>query len=208
MRLSLQRDAALVARDDPRLEPGLALVESFPFRVRGPGFSTLLQLILEQQVSVKAADAMWRKLNNVAQPLTPETFLDLTPDDLRACGFSRQKMRYGAGLANAIVGGEFAFDEVSDLPDEDAIIRLTDLKGIGTWTAECYLLFGLGRPDIMPAKDLALMIGWQMLAGLESRPSPDELYLAAEAWRPRRSAAAFLIWRYYVDRQRGRQLPG
>ncbi len=167
-----------------------------------------MRLILEQQVSVQAAEAMWRKLGNVLQPLTPEGLLTLSEDNLRACGFSRQKMRYGAGLAEAVISGGLDFDHIDTLPDAQAIDALVELKGIGTWTAECYLLFGLGRPDILPAKDLALMVGWQMLAELETRPTPEELIAASEAWRPRRTAASFLIWRYYVAEQQGRRLPG
>lgn len=186
----------------------MPLIDSFPFRPRGPGFPTLLQLILEQQVSVRAAEAMWRKLSEVLRPVTPEGFLALAPETMRACGFSRPKMNYGAGLAKAVLDGDLELESLATVPDAQAIDRLTTLKGIGTWTAECYLLFGLGRPDILPAKDLALMVGWQMLAGLDARPSAQELAEAAEAWRPRRSAAAFLIWRYYVARQKGRSLPG
>ena len=203
----LQQAAALVAADEPRLAPALPLIDTFPFRLRGPGFPTLLQLILEQQVSVRAAEAMWRKLSACLQPVTPAGFLTLSDDTMRACGFSRPKMRYGTALAHAVIDRHLDFDAIGEMDDADAIETLTRLKGVGTWTAECYLLFGLGRPDILPAKDLALMVGWQMLAGLESRPSAPELAEAAEAWRPRRSAAAFLIWRYYVAKQKDKSLP-
>lgn len=204
----LQQAAEQVAADEPRLAPALPLIDAFPFRLRGPGFPTLLQLILEQQVSVRAAAAMWRKLSTVLQPVTPDGFLTLSDDTMRACGFSRPKMRYGSALAQAVIDRHLDFDGIGEMDDSDAIETLTRLKGVGTWTAECYLLFGLGRPDILPSKDLALMVGWQMLAGLDSRPSAGELAAAAEAWRPRRSAAAFLIWRYYVDKQKDKSLPG
>lgn len=205
---NLQNDAARVVAGDPRLAPALPFMESLPFQLRGSGFTTLLRLILEQQVSVRAAEAMWQKLGSVLQPITPEGLLTLTPETLRACGFSRQKMRYGAGLADAVIDGSLDFAAIDSMPDDQAVDALTQLKGVGTWTAECYLLFGLGRPDILPAKDLALMVGWQMLAGLEDRPTPQELIDASQAWRPRRTAASFLIWHYYVAQQKGRKLPG
>lgn len=195
---ALTADAHALAEAEPRFAPALEYTQRFPFRLRGPGFATLLQIILDQQVSTHAAAAMWAKFTARLDPVTPEGFLALEDETLKACGFSRQKTRYGRGLATALAEGTLDLEGLADLPDDEAIAALTALKGIGPWSAECYLLFGLGRRDVFPAGDLALQVGWQRIAALDARPSPAELLDHAEAWRPRRTAAAYLIWRHYL----------
>lgn len=195
---ALNRDAEALARQDRRFRPALAHTERFPIRLRGPGFPTLLKIILDQQVSTHAAAAMWARFTAQVDPVTPAAFLDLSEDMLKACGFSRQKTRYARGLAQALVDRTLDLDDLARAPDDEAIAALTALKGIGPWSAECYLLFGLGRRDVLPAGDLALQVGWQHMAGLEARPTAGELLAHGEAWRPRRTAASYLIWRNYL----------
>jgi len=203
--VALTADMAVLAERIPVLAPALDHVERFPVRLRGPGFATLLKIILDQQVSTAAADAMWRRLEETLPAVEPEGFLTLDADTLKACGFSRQKTAYGQALARAILDGDIDLDHVARLEDTPAMEALTALKGIGSWSAECYLLFGLGRRDVLPAKDLALQIGWQIAAGTETRPGHDDLYALGEDWRPHRSAASFMLWRIYLAWQAERR---
>ena len=170
------------------------------FAPRPPGFPTLVRLILEQQVSTKAAAAMWAKLADRVGAVVPSAVLGLDDETLKACGFSRQKIRYARALAEAVGDGSLDLAAVAAEPDDEAVIDLlTALPGIGRWTAENYMLWVLGRRDVLPAGDLALLIAWQRLAGLDTRPKPDALREMAEPWRPRRSAATYLLWHFYLD---------
>ena len=197
---ALLADAEALAAVDSRLGRAATLDWTFPIRQRPQGFATLVYIILEQQVSLAAARAMYAKLTATIDPLTPDAFLTLDDDTLKTCGFSRQKMRYARLLAEAIGSGDVDLDAIAAMGDDDAIAALCRIVGIGEWSAECYLLWALGRRDVMPAKDLALQIGWQWLLEASGRPTAEELRAAAEPWRPRRTAAALLIWNYYLSR--------
>jgi DNA-3-methyladenine glycosylase II len=168
------------------------------FRRRRNGFATLLHIILEQQVSIDAAAAMHRRLSGLCRPLVPDAFLALDDATLRACGFSRQKMGYARHLAEKVRGGEFDFARLAEADDEAAQAALVSLKGIGRWSAEIYLIFALGRPDIWPAADLGLQIAVGERLGLAARPPEPELRRLGEAWRPWRSVAACLFWQSYL----------
>lgn len=176
------------------------------FRRRRNGFATLLHIILEQQVSIDAAAAMHRRLSGLCRPLAPDTFLALDDATLRACGFSRQKMGYARRLAEKVHCGEFDFARLAVADDEAASATLVALNGIGRWSAEIYLIFALGRPDIWPAADLGLQIAVGERLGLAARPSEPELRRLGEAWRPWRSVAACLFWQSYLH-DRGRSPP-
>src|SRR5205814_439765 len=128
------------------------------FRRRRNGFETILHIILEQQVSIDAAAAMFRRLHGLCRPLAPAPFLALDAATLRSCGFSRQKMAYGRGLAEAVQTGRLDFARLRAVSDAEALAELVALKGIGRWSAEIYLIFALGRPDVWPAADLGLQI--------------------------------------------------
>ncbi|HTT80649.1 MAG TPA: DNA-3-methyladenine glycosylase 2 family protein [Stellaceae bacterium] len=176
------------------------------FRRRQNGFATLLHIILEQQVSIDAAAAMHRRLAGLCQPLAPPNFLALDDDTLRRCGFSRQKMGYGRGLAAAVAEGRLEFAALADAPDDEAFAALVALKGIGRWSAEIYLIFALGRADIWPAADLGLQIAVGECLGLPARPREAELRALGDQWRPWRSVAACLFWQSYLH-ARGRAAP-
>lgn len=166
-------------------------------RPRDRGFGTLLRTIIGQQVSFKAADAMWRKFEALAgNPADPARLLALTPEELRAAGFSRQKAAYGVGLAEAVASGAIDF---AALPadDEEAIAALTTLKGIGRWSAEVYLLFSEGRADVFPAGDLAVQLEAGRMLGLPERPGEKATRALAEGWRPWRGAMASFLWHRY-----------
>jgi DNA-3-methyladenine glycosylase II len=176
------------------------------FRRRRNGFATLLHIILEQQVSIDAAAAMHRRLAGLCRPLAPEPFLALDDATLRSCGFSRQKMAYGRGLAAAVASGSIDFAALADADDASALASLVRLKGIGRWSAEIYLIFALGRPDVWPAADLGLQLAIMECLGLGERPSEPALREIGDRWQPWRSVAACLFWQSYLD-ARGRAVP-
>lgn len=168
-----------------------------PVRRQPPGFPGLLRIITAQQVSAASAAAIITRLDKAVRRLTPRAFLRLGDEDLKAVGFSRAKMRYGRALAEALESGALDLDGVAALDDEAAIAALMTAPGIGRWTAEVYLLFALGRPDVWPVGDLAVRVAAQRLKGLPERPSLDEMMALGEPWRPYRSAAARLLWHLY-----------
>jgi len=160
------------------------------------GFGGLMRSIVGQQVSVHAARSIWLRLEAAAPSMEATEFLALSDEQLRAVGLSNAKMRYGRSLASDIAEGRIDFAALDQLDDETAIAMLTQAKGIGRWTAEIYLMFAHGRPDIMPGLDLGLLIAAQHLKRMRKRPDAKRLIRIAEPWRPWRSAAALLLWHY------------
>jgi len=185
------------------IDAGLARVVSSygppPLWAREPSFATLIHIILEQQVSLASANAAFARLLDVASPLTPERFLTLDDELLRGVGFSRQKQRYGRHLAQCILAGDLDLATLPDLTDEETRQTLMQVKGIGAWTADIYLMAALLRPDIWPVGDLALAVAAQQVKGLAARPTPDELTELAEPWRPWRAVAARILWHNYLS---------
>jgi DNA-3-methyladenine glycosylase II len=166
-------------------------------RVRDRGYATLLRTIIGQQVSVAAAQSIWNKLEAQVGDLTdPETIAAASDEQLRAAGLSRQKASYARSLAEEVTSGRLDFAQLSE-DDEEAIAQLVSIKGIGRWSAEIYLLFAEGRPDIWPAGDLAVQIEIGRILGHEERPPEKLMRDLAEAWRPHRGAAAILAWHHY-----------
>ena len=195
-----------LARRDPdmaRLFKAAALPD---LRSRSTGYGTIMKIISGQQVSTAAARAINGRMEAVANPMTPEVFTKLSDNDLRAIGFSRQKMSYGRAIAAAVLAGEFSFRRVARMEDEAAISEMIKLRGVGRWTAEVYLLFALRRPDIWPVDDLGIVIGMQGLKGLKDRPDNNAMIEYGEAWRPLRSVAARMLW-HYVDCSRRGLIP-
>lgn len=186
-----------LAENDPDMAKAYARCGLPPERSSEPGFAGLIRMIAGQQVSVQSARAIVSRLEERADPLTAERFLALAEDDLKAVGFSRPKMRYGRILAEEITSGRLDIDGLVDLEDEAAMAALTRVKGIGPWTAEIYLLFALGRPDIWPVDDLALCVAVQHLKSLAQRPDRKAMLTLGEAWRPFRSTAARFLWHLY-----------
>jgi DNA-3-methyladenine glycosylase II len=176
------------------------------FRRRRNGFGTLLHIILEQQVSIDAAAAMHRRLVGLCNPLTPATYLRLDDATLRACGFSRQKMGYARHLAALVESGRLDFARIALADDEAALTQLLSVKGIGRWSAEVYMLFALGRPDIWPAGDLALQAAVGDHLGANAPRNELELRRLGTTWQPWRSVAACIFWQSYLH-ARGRTAP-
>ena len=184
-----------------KVEPAFAravLAVGYPEpRIRDRGYVTLLRTIVAQQISVKAADSVWAKVAAAVDPVDdPAVMVAASDETLRAAGLSRQKIGYCRSLAQLVAGGTL---DLHDLPadDKEAIAALMLIKGIGRWSAEIYLLFAEGRPDIWPAGDLAVQEDVGRLLGHDVRPGEKLVRELAEAWRPYRGAAAIFAWHHY-----------
>ena len=196
----------MLGAEDPALN---AVIEHFgvpEFWQRRPGFETLVLLILEQQVSLESGAAMYRRLLDLAGAVTPQSLDAAGNDALRSIGVTRQKAEYLLGLAKAVINGELDFDEIEASTVETSRSRLTALKGIGSWTADAYLLSAGRRPDMWPVGDRALQVGAAEVLGMNTVPDQDQLEILGEPWRPVRAVAARLIWHAYLT-TRGRVEP-
>ncbi len=186
-----------IAAREPAMARALEIAGYPAPRPRATGHVTLLRTIVGQQVSVAAAASIWSKLEaRLGEGLPPERLLAADFDELRGCGLSRQKQGYARSLCELVVAGEICLDSLPD-DDEEAIALLTRIKGIGRWSAEIYLLFAEGRPDIWPAGDLGVQAGLHRILGLPERPKEKETRALAEPWRPHRGAAAIFTWHCY-----------
>lgn len=186
-----------VAVREPRIGMVLETAGYPEPRIRPTGYMTLLRTIVGQQVSVAAAASMWRKLEaELGEGFTPASLLARDFDTLRACGLSRQKQGYARSLCELVENGELDFDSLP-ADDEEAIAQLTRIKGIGRWSAEIYLLFAEGRPDIWPAGDLAVQKAIGRILGHDEMPKEKVVRELAEAWRPHRGAVAIFAWHTY-----------
>ena len=188
---------ALSARE-PAIAAAVARVGYPEPRIRDRGVATLLRTIVGQQVSYQSADAVWRRLEEAlgGDATNTAAWIAASDETLRGAGLSRQKLGYARSLAGLVESGEL---DLANLPanDEAAIAELVKVKGIGRWSAEIYLLFAEGRPDIWPAGDLAVQIEVGRLMGLPDRPSEALTREIAEGWRPHRGAAAIFTWHHY-----------
>lgn len=200
--IAVARDA--LARLDPALARAHAQVPAFEWRLRTGGFEGLFRMIVEQQVSVAAAAAIWRRVvEGLDGEVTPASVLTRDFDALRGLGLSGQKARYAHEIARAHVEGDIDFDHLESLSDEEAVARLTAIKGVGKWTAETFLMFCEGRTDVFPAGDIALQEAMRWADGAALRPREREAYARSERWKPHRSVAAHLLWGWYGAVKRG-----
>jgi DNA-3-methyladenine glycosylase II len=182
-----------------------AVLEKFgppPMWERDPGFSTLIYIVLEQQVSLASANAAFEKLNKHSPLLTPTSFLNISDTDLKKIGFSRQKMRYCRNIASAVKDGSLPIDEFLYMPDKGVRLKLLKITGIGPWTSDIYLLMALSRPDIWPIGDLALISALQRVKNLPERPTHAEFASLGEPWKPWRAVAARILWHYYLSAEK------
>lgn len=193
----LRKAMDALATIEPAFGKRLGEIGYPPPRIRDRGYQTLLRTILGQQVSVASADAVWRKLSDtLGDASDPKSFVAASDEVLRGAGMSRQKIGYAQSLAEQLVSGTLDLDALP-ADDEEAIAALTSVKGIGRWSAEVYLLFAEGRPDIWPAGDLAVRIETGKILGKAERPSEQDIRETAEAWRPHRGTAAIFAWHSY-----------
>jgi DNA-3-methyladenine glycosylase II len=188
-----------LADADPALAASVRRYGPPPLWAREPSFSTLVHLILEQQVSLASAQAAFDRLNAaLGGVVEPQRLLALTNADLRTVGFSRQKAGYARDLAVALVDG-FDLDQLRRAPDDEVRARLMGLRGVGRWTADIYLIMCLRRPDVWPHGDLALAAAARELLGLPAPPTFGELERRADEWRPHRATAARILWHHYLS---------
>ena len=171
-----------------------------PWR-REPGFATLIRIILEQQVSLASAKVAFDRLSDSLGEITPPKLIQLSDEELKRVGFSRQKTRYARELATAILDKNLDLRALEQLDSATVRQKLTAIKGIGDWTADMYLMMALGRLDVFPAKDLAVAIAIKEIKQLDTRPSISELTDIAAAWQPYRAIATMLLWHYYLNRK-------
>jgi DNA-3-methyladenine glycosylase II len=188
--------AALV-KLDPRLVPVWARAGQVNLRTTQKGFFGMAKVICGQQLSTASAAAIWNRLIALEGAGEAASFLLLDEAALRGAGLSRGKVNSMRAVAEAVVGGTLDFEAVETLPAEEAIAHLTAVKGVGPWTAEIYLLFCVGHPDVFPAGDLALKKAVADGLRLAALPSTRELGDIAATWSPHRGAAALLFWRYF-----------
>lgn len=181
-----------LGRAEPRFAQAYALTGPLPLRRREDGFTALFDAIVSQQVSVASADAIWGRLA-AAGYADPARLAEASDADLRACGLSRQKADYGRALARAGID----FTALRRAPTDEVIATLVAVKGIGTWTAEIYAMFSLGRADVFAPGDLALQESMRRLFALDARPTERQARAMAAAWSPWRGVAARLLWAYY-----------
>jgi len=181
---------------EPRFAHAVELAGLPPLRRREPGFGPLLQIVVGQQVSVAAADGIWRRVVEGGANMQ-DRVREMSEDDLRALGLSRPKARYARAIADALADGTLDLEFCATGPVDEAMKALTAVKGIGTWTAEIYLMFCVGRADIFADKDLALQESARLLFDLPERPDPKALSAMAENWSPWRGVAARALWSYY-----------
>lgn len=172
-----------------------------PFWKHTPGFAGLVLDILAQQVSIESADAAFQKLQRAISEVTPSAFVSLTDAQLKKIGFSRQKASYARGIAEAVVAGEFSFESLRKMSNDDARARLCEFRGIGKWTSDTYLLFSLKRADVWPSGDLALEKAVSDLRGLRTKLPTAKVDRMALAWRPHRAVAARLLWFHYLSQR-------
>uniref|UniRef100_UPI0040482FFD DNA-3-methyladenine glycosylase family protein n=1 Tax=Yoonia sp. TaxID=2212373 RepID=UPI0040482FFD len=188
----IAQGAAWLAMAEPRFADILPRLTPLPLRRKPDGFAALMQAIMGQQVSVAAATAIWNRLVE-AGLTTPDAILDVSQDDLRSLGLSRQKAKYAQSLARSGLD----FNGLRSVPDDAVIKALTAVNGIGAWTAQIYAMFSLGRADVFAPGDLALQEGARMIFDLPARPDAKQAATMAIAWSPWRSVAARIIWAYY-----------
>jgi DNA-3-methyladenine glycosylase II len=196
---SLKRGCDALAKRDADLRFVLNTHGVPPLWKREEGFATLVHIILEQQVSLASARAAFTRLQETLARVTPQRFLKLDDETLKAIGFSRQKTLYSRTLAQAVIEKRIDLAAFTKMKDEEVRATLKNLKGIGDWTVDIYLLMALVRADAWPNGDLALAVAAQKLKQLEMRPTPAELQTLAESWRPFRAVAARLLWHYYLS---------
>jgi DNA-3-methyladenine glycosylase II len=200
--MSLTAAAQHLAKRDKDLSAVLHTYGPPPMWARKPGFSTLIQIILEQQVSLASAASMFRRLSQNISPFEPDRVLELGEAHLKMLGLTRQKTAYCIHLSECINANSLNLRALARMNDEDARAALMQVKGIGSWSADIYLLMVLRRPDVWPARDLALATAASSLKKLTRRPTPEDLFKMAEQWRPFRSVAARMLWQYYLAQRK------
>lgn len=197
---TLAKAAKHLARRDKDLDTILKTLGPPPLWARRPGFPTLVKIILEQQVSLASAASLFARLKKNVVPFHPVRMIELGETHLKSLGLTRQKTAYCLHLAQSLADKRLRLSQLSRMSDAEAKAALMEIKGLGSWSADVYLLMVQRRPDIFPATDLALVTAVTRLKQLTSRPTANQFLEMAEAWRPYRSVAARMLWQYYLAR--------
>ncbi len=180
----------------------ILLKHSYPLLfTRSASFETLVQIILEQQVSLASARAAYIKLQEKIKEVTPEAILQLTPEELRACYFTRQKIVYVKHLAQAVVDGSLNIKFLIRLTNDEVRVELKKIKGIGNWTADVFLMMALHRCDCFPLGDVALITSAKEVLSLPKETTKQEIELITNNWKPYRTIAAFMLWWAYIKKR-------
>ncbi len=182
---------------EPKFRQAIDAIDEIPLRRTSGGFDRLLSTIVSQQLSVAAADAIWKKIE-LAGLNQINKIKKVSDQDLRQVGLSKQKVRYVRSLANAKIN----YDALKAMPTSEVVSELTQVSGVGNWTAEIYAMFSLGRADVFAPGDLALQEATRLLFNLPERPSEKELRVMAKEWSPWQAVAARLLWSYYNDQKK------
>jgi DNA-3-methyladenine glycosylase II len=186
-----------LASIDPDIKDAVELIGAPAPRIRPHGMETLVSIIISQQLSTEAAASIMAKVKNLLPDISANSILKTPPDKLRAAGLSRRKIEYVCSLAEAIKTNKLDLEALKQMPDSEAIKHITQLRGMGRWSAEIYLMFSLQRQNIFPADDLAIVIALQKLKGLEERPSAKEARVITGHWSPWLSVGSLFLWHYY-----------
>lgn len=190
------QDAITFLRKDPALSGVMDMVGEFKLRKRNHHFAVLVESIISQQLATSAADAIFKRFKDLYPKFpTASEVLATRKSKLRAVGLSGMKIEYLKDLAKHVEGGKLNMRAISRMSDEDVISHLTQVKGIGRWTAEMFLIFSLGRQDVFPVGDLGLRKGIQMLFSLPEIPKPHEVEKLGQGWRPYRTVATWYLWK-------------
>lgn len=191
----------LLAASDPQLKNILEVYDYPPLFSRTPTFSTLIHIILEQQVSLASAKTAFLKLQEKIGHIEPEKLLQLNDVEMKACYFSKQKMLYARELAKAVLNEELKIEELILLNDEEVRRRLKQIKGIGDWTVDVFMMMALHRSNCFPHSDIALIKSMKEAKALQDDITKDEVILIAESWKPFRTIAAFMLWHAYIKKR-------
>lgn len=191
----IQESLYYLLENDPVFSKRNIDIETLDFPYYGPGFSSLVRIVLGQQVSTQAANALWKKFEDEMPCVTPNAILITDNEEMREMGVSHQKAGYIRGLAEKVKAEEFDPNRLERLSADEVYSAITALHGFGGWSAEMYLMFGMARPDIWPAGDLGIRTGMQHYLKLAARPSEQEVREMGARFAPHRTAAALLLWR-------------
>ena len=191
----------ILAKRDSDLKNIISQYGYPPLWSRTPSFATLIHIILEQQVSLASAKAAFLKLESKIGHIAPEKILQLNDDEMKACYFSRQKMKYARHLAEMILNNELNIDALQTLPNDVIRTELKKVKGIGDWTVDVFLMMVLHRNDCFATGDIALIKSIKEVKGLSPLTSKEEIILIVENWKPYRTIAAFLLWHAYIKKR-------
>jgi DNA-3-methyladenine glycosylase II len=200
----IDRGMRSLLRRDPTLRPVAQIAGEVPLRLSSPDFAGLAGIVVAQQVSKASADAIYRRLCTSMDRLDAQSILAVDAEVLLRCGLSRPKLATLRAIAQAIDAGDLDFGTLGRLAPDEAVRRMTAIRGIGTWTAEVYLLFCIGHADILPAGDMALQEAARVAFNLEQRPRDRELRAISQKWSPWRGVASRLLWAYYAAIRSGR----